>query len=126
MNSKINEDEIFEKEKDNENNIENGKTDVKKLLKQVFENFIYTKQHNIKHIDYKMSIYNNSNWLDKPISNIDYSDLLGCMLDIEENFENVKDLMDDSLSRIKKFKKVYFKDYEETEEYEKNEEEEEL
>lgn len=126
MNSKINEDEISEKEKNNENNIENGKRDVKELLKQVFENFIYTKQHNIKHIDYKMSIYNNSNWLDNPISNIDYSDLLGCMLDIEEDFENVKDLMDDSLSRIKEFKKMYFKDYEETEEYEKNEEEEEL
>ena len=102
--------------------IENGKKDVQELLKEFFEVYKDTKKHNLDRVDYKMSIYNDSSWLDSNISNIDYSDLLGCMLDIEEEFEVIKPFIDSTLIAVKEFKKEYFENYEETEECEEDEE----
>lgn len=102
--------------------IENGKKDVQELLKEFFEVYKDTKKHNLDRVDYKMSIYNDSSWLDSNISNVDYSDLLGCMLDIEEEFEVIKPFIDSTLIAVKEFKKEYFENYEETEECEEDEE----
>lgn len=102
--------------------IENGKKDVQELLKEIFEVYKDTKKHNLDRVDYKMSIYNDSSWLDSNISNVDYSDLLGCMLDIEEEFEVIKPFIDSTLIAVKEFKKEYFENYEETEECEEDEE----
>lgn len=98
--------------------IENGKKDVQELLKEIFEVYKDTKEQNMDRVEYKMSIYNNPNWLNSQISNVDYSDLLGCMLDIEEEFETIKSFIDNTLIAVKDFKKEYFEDYEEKEEYE--------
>ncbi len=106
-----------------EEKIEKGKKDVQELLKEIFEVYKDIKTQNIDRVEYKISIYNSPNWLESNIDNVEYSDLLGCMLDIEEEFEDIKQFMDNVLIAVKEFKKEYFENYEDTEEYKENEEE---
>ena len=121
------EEEIFKTQNtqiNKEEKIEKGKKDVQELMKAIFEAYKDTKEQNMERVNYKMSIYNNSNWLDSNINNVDYSDLLGCMLDIEEEFNAIKPIIDNTLIEINKFKEEYFESQEETEE--DNEESEEI
>ena len=104
-----------------EEKIENGKKDLQYLLKEIFEAYVDTKKQNMDRVEYKMSIYNSPDWLNSKISNPDYSDLLGCMLDIEEEFRDIKPIIDNTLIAINEFKEEYFENQEETEEYEEME-----
>lgn len=87
--------------------IENGKKDVQQLLKKIFDSYEDIKKLNIDRIDYKKSIYNHQELLNSEISNSDYSDLLGCMLDIQDDFMEVKGYMENTLNEIDIFKGKY-------------------
>lgn len=45
--------------------------------------------------------------MNSEISNSDYSDLLGCMLDIQDDFMEVKGYMENTLNEIDIFKEKY-------------------
>lgn len=87
--------------------IESGKKDVQELLKKIFNSYEDIKKLNIDRIDYKKSIYNHQELLNSKISNSDYSDLLGCMLDVQDDFSEVKEYMEEVLNEINVFKDKY-------------------
>lgn len=87
--------------------IENGKQDVQQLLKTIFDSYKEIQRLHIDRINYKMSIYNQEGWLNRRISNIDYSDLLGCILDIQDDFIDVKEYIENALNEINVFKDKY-------------------
>lgn len=87
--------------------IDRGKKDVQKLLKDIFESYNTIEQSSLDRIKYKKSIYNSKNWLENEIDNVDYSDLLCCMLDTEDEFIDIKLFVNEQLNKIDKFKQQY-------------------
>ena len=84
-----------------------GCKEVQKLLKNFFETFDELKHQTIDRVKYKESIYNHEKWLDKEVDKYDYSDLLGCMLDMEDECYNFLNFSKDMLNEIKQFKSIY-------------------
>lgn len=104
-----------------------GSIEIQKLLKLFFKQFENIKKYSIDRIDYKKSIYDNKEWLDKKIDKFDYSDLLGCMLDLEDECNELKNFSTDMLNQINQFRLIYMdkeltkqKEIEETEEDEED------
>lgn len=87
--------------------IESSKHEVQRLLKNVFAIYAKMKEFNIDRVDYKKSIYNNQELLNSKISNSDYSDLLGCMLDIKDEFEDIERNIKTMLNEIILFEEKY-------------------
>lgn len=94
-------------EKINDYLMTQGDKKVQHLLKEFFKAFDLLKENNIDRINYKESIYNNSAWLDKDINKYDYSDLLGCMLDMEDECNEFIRFSSNMLQEINQFKKIY-------------------
>lgn len=84
-----------------------GCKEVQKLLKNFFETFDKLKSQTIDRMNYKESIYNHKEWLDKEVDKYNYSDLLGCMLDMEDECYNLLNFSDNMLNEIKQFKSTY-------------------
>lgn len=98
---------------------------VQKLLKDFFETFDEMKTQTIDRVNYKESIYNHEKWLDKEIDKYEYSDLLGCMLDMEDECYKLLKFSNNMLNEIKQFKSIYMEtilqDQEDAEENEESE-----
>lgn len=103
----------------NQEKIDRGKKDVQKLLKDIFEGYNTIEQLSLDRIKYKKSIYNSKKWLENEIENYDYSDLLCCMFDIQDEFIDVRNFIEEKLNKIDTFQKQYIV----TEENELDEEE---
>lgn len=84
-----------------------GCKEVQKLLKNFFETFDELEKKTIDRVKYKESIYNHEIWLDKEVDKYDYSDLLSCMLDMEDECYNLLNFSDNILNEIKQFKSTY-------------------
>lgn len=84
-----------------------GCKEIQKLLKNIFETLDRLKEHSIDRVNYKESIYNQKKWLDKEVDKYAYSDLLGCMLDMEDECYNILNFSKDMLNEIKNFKSIY-------------------
>ena len=84
-----------------------GCKETQKLLKDFFETFDELKDKSIDRVNYKESIYNHEKWLDKEVDNYGYSNLLGCMLDMEDECYHLLDFSNNMLNEIKKFKSIY-------------------
>ncbi|WP_304683084.1 hypothetical protein [uncultured Clostridium sp.] len=106
----------------NQEIVNKGKNAVQKLLKDIFKNYDTTVKSRLDRIEYKKSIYNSKAWLEKEIDNLGYSDLLSCMLDIEDEFEGIKDFIDEKLNQIDIFKQQYMDIQEDKTEEEEEEE----
>lgn len=91
----------------NQETIDKGKNAVQKLLKDIFENYDTITKSGLDRIEYKKSIYNSKAWLEKQIDNAYYSDLLGCVLDIEDELVDIRDSINEKLNKIDIFKQQY-------------------
>lgn len=100
-----------------------GCKEVQSLLKNFFETFDSLINQNLDRMKYKESIYNSPEWLDKDISRGDYSDLLGCMLDMEDECNELMNFSINRLNEIKQFKSTYMELQDQEDYGEENEEE---
>lgn len=84
-----------------------GCKEVQKLLKNFFETFDKLKSKSVDRVNYKESKYNHEKWLDVEVDKYHYSDLLGCMLDMEDECYRLLEFSNNMLNEIKQFKSIY-------------------
>lgn len=81
--------------------------EVQKLLQDFFTRFDLLNENSIDRIKYKSAIYNKPGWLNKDIDKFDYSDLLGCMLDVEDECYELINFSKNTINEINQFKSLY-------------------